>query len=249
MEIKKEYQKIITKNEELRGAIETIKASEEQNDKEIKQAYNNITNWKERTEEQTKRLEELSNEEKRLQTSKKEVETMQQLLINNLLFIQQELLKEASQLLKTSKYYKKPFGEKTKEKMQEEIKEALINKYNINIYLYINQSMEYNRENEHNYEQCYEISLYYEDFYYIYETKQEKIRVFDNSTYFYYWGDNTRYININNLENESKKIIDKYNKSMGKIEKLNKQIEEIRQENNKKIIGSLRNNYYIEYRR
>lgn len=242
--IKNMYYETTNKLQDARDCYYSIKQSLDLNNEELKNLYNKIDNWNNRTEKQNKELEEKHDEEKGLLKQQKQIETIQSLLLNNLLHIQRELLNESAEVLKNSKYYLKPFGEKTKEKMQNEIKEYLKNKYDIELYVYINQSQEYTRDKFHNYEWCYEIEVIYQDYYYEYGLKQEKIRVFQNNVYFYYY-DDIEYTKLQELENKANKIIEKNQKAEEKIETLRKEIEKLKYSNNKDIKGFLHNEFYI----
>jgi len=240
----KKYNETVEAIDKTRKNIGFIKEREKINNDKIRDIYNNIENWKERTEEQKQKLEEAHKEEKGLFASEIEVKTMQSILLNNLLNIQRELLKESAEILRKSKYYLKPFGEKTKEKIKEEIKEALEKKYNIKLYVYVSQSQEYTRNELQEYELCYEIMITYQDFDFEYGLKQEKIRVFEKDQYFYYYSD-IKYTKIENVVEEAKKIIDKHQKALEKIERLQTQIGDIRSGNNKDINGFLQSMFYI----
>lgn len=240
----KKYNETVEAIDQTRKTMELVKKHEELNNNIIRDIYNNIENWKERTEEQKQKLDKAHSEEKELFASEIEVKTMQSLLLNNLLHIQRELLKESAKLLRKSKYYLKPFGDRTKEKIIVEIKDALEKKYNIKLYVYVNQSQEYTRNELQEYELCYEIMIEYQDFYMEYGLRQEKIRVFEKDQYFYYYND-IKYTKIENIVKEAKKIIEKHQKATEKIEKLQTQIGDIRSDNNKDINGFLQNMFYI----
>lgn len=168
------------------------------------------------------------NNEYKEYTNKQQItDTMQQILLNNLLHIQQQLLKELLEIYK-NKYVNKRIGEKTKEKIQEEFNNYILNNYNIECYCYIRQDTTYNDELET------KISLYYKDLYYQYELKQEKIiyNKATNESYLYYYND-IEYTNTDDVEEKASILRKQYDDSMNKIKELKKQIEQIKDENNK----------------
>ena len=157
----------------------------------------------------------------------KAIDTMQQILLNNLLHIQQQLLKELLEIYK-SKYIKSRLGIATKEKIQKHFTSYIKDNYNIDVYSYITIHNNYKDENE------IQIYLYYKDLYYQYELKQEKIiynKVTDES-YLYYYND-VEFTNIDDVEEKASILRKQYDDSMNKIKELKKQIELIKDENNK----------------
>ena len=167
--------------------------------------------------------------------------TSKEIILNNFLYIQQELLKELLEIYK-NKYVNKRIGEKTKEKIQKEFNNYILNNYNIECYCYINTKYNYNDEEE------IEICLYFKDMYYQYELKQEKIKY--NKTkqeeYYYYYS-KVEYTQVSKIEEKAKKIRYNYDKNMSKIQELKKQIENIREENNKDNKCCIKSTY-IDYR-
>lgn len=163
--------------------------------------------------------------------------TMQEITLNNFLYIQQELLKELLQIYK-NKYINKRIGEKTKEKIQEEFNNYTLNNYNIECYCYINTRYNYNDEEE------IEISLCFKNMYYQYELKQEKIK-YNKTTQeeYYYYYNKIEYTQVNKIEEKAKKIRYNYDKNISKIQELKKQIENIREENNKNNRCCLKSTY------
>lgn len=244
MKINKKYIETREELQKLKDIYTMIKEEKEKQKEELHAICNDITNWKERTQEQTKKLKEQEEKEKNLLNKEELNRTKTNLLMNNLLHIQRELLKESAILLRNSKYYLKPFGEKTREKLQNEIKEQLINKYGIELYVYIHDSQEYNRTTS-DYNYCYNIEIDFVDYYYIYELKKEKIQVFENEEYLFYYNE-IKYTTIDKLEDKATKLNKKHKESEEKINKLKEQIEKIRQENNKEINGFLNADLYID---
>ena len=182
-------------------------------------------------------LDDYSKQTKEINNNIKILYTMQEIILNNFLYIQQELLKELLEIYK-NKYVNKRIGEKTKEKIQEEFNNYILNNYNIECYCYIRQNTTYKEETET------KISLYFKDLYYQYELKQEEIR-YNNTTqeeYFYYYN-KIEYTQVNKIEEKAKKIRYNYDKNMLKIQELKKQIENIREENNKNNKCCLKSTY------
>jgi hypothetical protein len=163
--------------------------------------------------------------------------TMQEILLNNFLYIQQELLNELLEIYKT-KYINKRIGEKTKEKIQDDFNSYILDNYNIECYCYIKQNTTYNYELETR------IYLYFKDLYYQYELKQEEIR-FNNTTqeqYLYYYN-KIDYTNTEEIEEKAKELRNNYNKTIEKIKELKKEIEKAREENNNNNRCCLKSTY------
>lgn len=178
-------------------------------------------------------LEEYSKQEKELNTRSQLLMTMEEITHNNLLHIQQKLLYELLEIYK-SKYIKARIGEKTKEKIQNEFNNYILNKYNIEVYSYINTFINYSDGEE------VKIAVYFKDFYYQYELKQEEIRHnrSTNESYLYYYKE-VNYTEVEEVEKKAQEIRAKYNESMDKIKELKRQIESIRDENNQENICCL----------
>ena len=102
-----------------------------------------------------------NNEYKEYTNKQKVSDTMQQILLNNLLHIQQQLLKELLEIYKT-KYIKSRLGIATKEKIQNHFNSYIKDNYNIDVYSYITIHNNYKDENE------IQISICYKDMYYQY---------------------------------------------------------------------------------
>jgi len=194
------------------------------------------------------RQEEKTAECKRLEEQKEIAEIIQKLDINNLLYIQQFILEDLASYFLTSKYYNKPLGEKTKEKVQNDFAEYLKKEYNgIDLDCYIYES--YNNYNEG---KTYKIVVYYSDFYYQYELKQEEIHINtkDNTTQLYYYNE-VDFITPNNTEKEARKLLMNYKKNYNKIRELEKQIEDIKKTNNEgktAALDSYRLNCWLNWR-
>lgn len=168
-----------------------------------------------------------NNEYKEHTNKQQTLDTMTQILLNNLLHIQQQLLKELLEIYK-SKYIKARIGEKTKEKIQNHFNSYIKDNYNIDVYSYITIHNNYKDESE------IQISMYYNDMYYQYELRQEKI-IYNketNESYLYYYND-VDFTNIDDVETKAIELRKQYNDSMNKIKELKKQIEQIKDENNK----------------
>jgi hypothetical protein len=172
--------------------------------------------------------------EKELNNKSQLLMTMEEITHNNILHIQQKLLYELLEIYK-SKYVKSRIGQKTKEKIQKEFESHILNKYNIEVYSYINTYITYNDEEE------VKIAVYFKDFYYEYELKQEEIRHnrTTNDSYLYYYNE-VNYTEVEEVEQKAQEIRAKYNESMDKIRELKRQIESIRDENNQENICCLK---------
>ena len=172
-------------------------------------------------------LDDYSKQTKEINNNIKILYTMQEIILNNFLYIQQQLLKELLEIYK-NKYVNKRIGEKTKAKIQDDFNNYILNNYNIECYCYINQNINYKNEFET------KISLYFKDMYYQYELKQEEIR-YNNTTKeeYYYYYNTIEYTQVNKIEEKAKKLRYNYDKNISKIQELKKQIENIREENNK----------------
>jgi hypothetical protein len=171
-------------------------------------------------------LDDYGKQTKEIDNNIKILHTMQEIILNNFLHVQQELLNELLEIYK-NKYINKRIGEKTKEKIQEEFNSYILNNYNIECYCYINTRYNYNDEEE------IEISLSFKDMYYQYELKQEKIK-YNKTTqeeYLYYYG-KINYTNIEEIEEKAKTLRHNYDEAMEKIKELKREIEKIRGENN-----------------
>jgi hypothetical protein len=172
--------------------------------------------------------EEYKKKDKEISDKIKINNTMQEILLNNFLYMQQELLNELLEIYKT-KYINKRIGEKTKEKIQHDFDSYILGNYNIECYCYIRQNTTYNDEQET------KISLHFKDLYYQYELRQEEIR-YNNTTqeqYLYYYS-KIDYTNIEEIEEKAKTLRNNYDRTMEKIKELKKEIEKAREENNEK---------------
>lgn len=234
MNIREEYKNTINYNEQLRASKieleELIKKNKEQwEDKSIIDFSN------------------INAEYEKLCYKEQEIELQRLFILNNLLSIQRELLNKASELLRASKYYGKPFGEKTKEKIQNELTEQLENEYDIPIYCYVKKSYECNREEDCKQQECYIIDIYYKDFYYEYDLKQEKIQVFENNSYLWCYG-NIEYTKVEDIEEKAKELKKRFDTTMNELEKLKAQENEIRNSFNETISGVIYDKFYIKAR-
>jgi hypothetical protein len=167
--------------------------------------------------------------------------TSKEIILNNFLHIQQNLLKELLEIFK-NKYIKSRIGEKTKEKIQNDFNNYILDNYNIECYSHINQKINYKNEFET------KISLYFKDFYYQYELKQEEIRYnhFDNESYLYYYNE-TEYTPTEEIKEKAELLYNNYTENMERIRELKKEIENIREENNKDNKCCIKSTY-IDYR-
>ena len=185
---------------------------------------NNIQDYKREQEENYKKIHY--------------VETEQEILLNNLLYIQQQLLTELLEIFK-SKYIDKRIGEKTKEKIQNDFNTYILGNYNIECYCYISQCLSYREQLET------KISLYFADYYYVYDLKQEQLK-YNHETkenYFYYYRNIKEYTNIEEIEEQAKRLRDNYDLSLQKIKALKKEIEKIRGENNENNFACIKSTY------
>lgn len=156
-------------------------------------------------------------------------EMLEEVLTNNLISIQQDLLKIALDYFKEN-YKNKRLGQKTKEKCQNEVQDLINKNYNIDIYCYIRQKETYNDAIE------YEISIYYKDYYYINELKNESIvyNITNDEEHLYYYN-KIEYIDTINIDELFKKLTS-YREELDMLEKeLNKKIDSY----NGLCIGSL----------
>lgn len=246
-DIKKYYKIIVNELSQKADAIHEIEEAKEKNAEEFKSFYNSVKLFNHDLKpEDAKKQEELNAEAKRLDEAAEVFDIVQRININNLLYIQQELLNDAAEVLINSKYFNKPLGEKTKEKIQEELNEHIKSVFNIDVYTYVNLKIAYNFDDSIK-SRTYEINIYYKDFYYQYELKQESIRI-DADTLekhlFYY--SKQDFIKPDQTEKEARKILKEYKANYNKIQSLKKQIEEIEAENNQGKQAALKN-YYIHY--
>ena len=240
MDIKNKYINTLNRINELQTGKQTIKGELDDLNPKLKNKLQLL--MKAKKEDHQKELnayEEISERVTALETKKEELEIQEKILKNNLLSIEQDLLYEGIEIYQNSKYFKKALGEKTKEKINSLISETIKEKYNIDVYTYINS--EYNYSNE----QIIKLSLYYSDFYYEYELKNESIHynINKNLIDLYYYS-KIEFINIEETEEEAKRILKEYKINYNKIQDLYKQIECIKNENNKNAKGLL-NSYYL----
>lgn len=194
--------------------LATLKNREEKEAERVRGCTNN-----EEWEKYKKASEEMTHERHKL-------ETMHEVITNNLLHIQQELLKELLEIYK-KKYINKRIGEKTKELIRQDLIKYIQDNYDIKTYCHISPYNDYN-EREH-----VKISLYFEDFYYCYDLKQEEIRYNKETgeSWLYYYQE-VEYIPVNQLADYSEDLRHTYNENMKKIKSLKNEIERIREENN-----------------
>ena len=217
--MKNKYYDNITLLQNINTSINTL---EETNKDMIYKNYNDIE-----YKENKKKIEEL--------------QTIQEITLNNFLHIQQELLQELLEIFK-SKYIDKRIGEKTKEKIQNDFNTYILGNYNIECYCYINTKTNYNYEEE------IKICCYFKDLYYQYDLKQEEIRYNKNKeeSYLYYYS-KIDYTNVEEIEEKAKELRNNYNNNIEKIKELKKEIEKTREENNKNNKCCLKSTY-IDYR-
>lgn len=133
MELKKEldnmlnlYNKALDNRTTIQESIESIKVkiNEHKNTFGIDKRLNDEL------------LKSLYDEEKRLYTELDINNLMNNILDNNLLYIKTELLKECKDYF-TEHYKNKNIGEKTREKIETELKELIYDNYHINIRVYL----------------------------------------------------------------------------------------------------------------
>lgn len=129
-------------------------------------------------------------------------------------------------------FINKKIGEKTREKIENEIKEYFKNNYNINIACYISAK---NKIYYNNSILNYKIIFYFlnDDNYksYILEYNEEFSIEFDielkenkeNNIKTYYYNNINEYININDLNSKANELLKEYIKTINKIEKLRKE--------------------------
>lgn len=133
-------------------------------------------------------------------------------------------------------FINKKIGEKTKEKIENEIKEYFNNNYNIKIACYISSKNKIYYDNSI---LNYKITFYFlnNDNYksYILGYNEEFSIEFDielkenkeNNIKTYYYNNIDEYININNLNSKATELLKEYTKTVNKIEKLRKEQQEL----------------------
>lgn len=208
--------KMLSQN--VADSLSTLKDREEKEAERVRGCTNH-----EEWEKYKKTCEEITNERHKL-------ETMQEVITNNMLHIQQELLKELLEIYK-KKYIAKRIGEKTKELIRQDFMKYVKDNYDIETYCHISPYNDYN-EREH-----VKISLYFADLYYYYDLKQEQIRYSKETgeSWLYYY-QQVEYIPVDQLADYSEDLRHTYNENMKKIKSLKNEIERIREANNEKNI-------------
>lgn len=129
-------------------------------------------------------------------------------------------------------FISKKIGEKTREKIENEIKEYFKNNYNINIACHIstNNKIYYNNSilnykilfyflNNDNYKSC--ILEYNEEFSIEFDIELKENK--ENNIKTYYYNNINEYININDLNSKANELLKEYIKTINKIEKLRKE--------------------------
>lgn len=167
--------------------------------------------------------------------------TSQEIILNNFLHIQQKLLYELLEIFK-NKYVNKRIGEKTKEKIRNDFDNYILDNYNIECYSHIYQNINYKNEFET------KISLYFKDFYYQCELKNEEIRYnhFDNTSYLYYYNE-IEYTPTEEIREKAERLYNNYAENIQRIRDLKKEIESIRNENNQHNKCCIKSTY-IDYK-
>lgn len=160
-------------------------------------------------------------------------ELLQEVLNNNLISIQQELLKLALDYFKEN-YKDKRLGQKTKEKYQNEVQDLINKNYNIDVYCYLRQKETYNNTLE------YGISIYFKDYYYINILKDEAIiyNVANDEEYLYY-RNKIDYIDTDNIEQYVNELYQNMENTKKEVETLAKELNEKINKYNALCVGSL----------
>lgn len=146
-------------------------------------------------------------------------------------------------------YENKNIGEKTKKKIEEEIKEYFKKNYNINICCYIGIE-----KDDYRYKMEIEFAFLTEEGYrnYILEYNEEYKIVFEKAKYnnyelkIYNYNNIVEYVEIKDLNKKAKELFKEYTKTIEKIEKLRLQQKELYHNFTDYIHGFVYNNLTID---
>lgn len=181
----------------------------------------------------TEHYKKIKHQEKEIAIKQKETQLLHDLIINNLISLEQDLLIEAVEYFK--KHYKnKKIGEMTRKKFETEFIEKVKNDYNINIYCYLYKKETYNDTIE------YAISIYFEDYYYQYNLKQEEVIYnLTQDEYYLYYYHKIDYIDIDLIDSYTSKLLDFLEIQENKIELLKNQLNDEISTYNNNCVGVL----------
>lgn len=152
---------------------------------------------------------------------------------NNIdLLLNKIVINELFTILK--KYQDKKISEKTKEKMCEELKKYVLDKYGFNLYFNFYKVFDFSK--------TYKISFYFNNV-------GEIIKNYNPETkeiYNYFANLDYKYISLDKIENYSQKMLYDRLEIIDKINDLNKKIDNLRYNFNKKYVFNKTNDFKIE---
>lgn len=216
--------------------LETIEELKETIKKEIKRDYFKkhedlkilFSEYKDNQEELHKIIEEREKQEKQEKQQEEKRKLKECILIDNLYYITHHYIFEDIKTI-FNKYITKNIGDKTRDKIQNEIEEFIKNKYNIDISIYIRRDI-WIRSYE------YQISLHYNDFEHEYQVNDNiKItyRIEDNN--YSYYRTQLNFIELDKINSYINRIM----KEKKEIEEKQEEIEKLKSEFNSNMGGKL----------
>ena len=214
----------------------------------LKENFNkNIKELKE-IKKKIEKIEKQENKQKKIEAKKQVLEIQEKIILNNLYNLINYSFKKIIYNDIFYTYTSKNIGEKTKEKIQNEIKDYYKNNYNIDVYFYFKKNYNYNgflydinfniylidKQKEYN-NRIMEYSSYLymdgETPYHVKDLLSVKHNQ-ENAHFIYNYDEDFNYTIIENIEAEAKKIYTTCKKLNEKAEKLLQDFENIKKENN-----------------
>lgn len=246
--LKENFNKNIKELKEIKKKIEKVEKQENEQKEEYKNKVDLFLNKNIENNDFIQQETSIRYEQKKIEAKKQVLEIQEKIILNNLYNLINYSFKKIIYNDIFYKYTSKNIGEKTKEKIQNEIKDYYKNNYNIDVYFYFNKNYNYNGF-------LYDINF---NIYLIDKQKEYNNRIMEYSTYLYIDGEtpyhvkdllsvkhnqenahfiynydeNFNYTIIENIEAEAKKIYTTCKKLNEKAEKLLQDFENIKKENN-----------------
>lgn len=253
--LKENFNKNIKELKEIKKKIEKIEKQENEQKEKYKNKIDLFLNKNIGNNDFIQIEASIRYEQKKTEAKKQVLQIQEKIILNNLYNLINYSFKKIIYNDIFYKYTSKNIGEKTKKKIQNEIKDYYKNNYNIDIYFYFNKNYNYNgflydidfniylidKVKEYNNRFLeYKTCLYMDGAtpYYVTDLLNVKHNQ-ENAHFIYNYDENFNYNIIENIEAEAKKIYTTCKKLNEKSEKLLQDFENIKKENNELLKNQL----------
>lgn len=260
MEIKKEnltenFNKNIKELKEIKKKIEKIEKQENEQKENYKNKIDLFLNKNIENNDFIQQEASIRYEQKKTEAKKQVLQIQEKIILNNLYNLINYSFKKIIYNDIFYKYTSKNIGEKTKEKIQNEIKDYYKNNYNVDVYFYFNKNYNYN-----GFLRDIDFKIYLIDTNKLYNNRIVEYSTYlymdgvtpyhvadllnvkhnqENAHFIYNYDENFNYTIIENIEAEAKKIYTTCKKLNEKTEKLLQDFENIKKENNELLKNKL----------